>query len=180
VLRPLFRVGSITDYADPLLMNAFNTINLAGAVILTSTDVAKQLGVPEEKWIFPLGGAGTSDSGDCESIPTNRTTSLTRLVWLRPNFYSSPSISRSLDAALEVSQLKKDDIDLYDFYSCFPIVPKFAASHLGIDLEKNEKSLTLLGGLTSFGGAGNNYSMHVSCSPFSLSPRADWSRHSPR
>jgi hypothetical protein len=146
-------------------MNAFNTINLAGAVILTSTDVAKQLGVPENKWVFPLGGAGTSDSGDCESISTLGKALLIALVWLRPNFHSSPSISRSLDAALDVSQLKKDDIDLYDFYSCFPIVPKFAASHLGIDLEKSEKPLTLLGGLTSFGGAGNNYSMHVSFSP---------------
>jgi hypothetical protein len=27
---------------------------------------------------------------------------------------------------------------------------------------KPQKPITLLGGLTSFGGAGNNYSMHVS------------------
>lgn len=43
--------------------------------------------------------------------------SLTFSVWLRPNFYSSPSISRSLDASLEVSGLRKEDIDLFDFYS---------------------------------------------------------------
>lgn len=42
---------------------------------------------------------------------------LTILVWERPNFYSSPSISRSLDTALDVSGLGKDDIDLFDFYS---------------------------------------------------------------
>lgn len=87
---------------------------------------------------------------------------LTSAVWLRPNFHSSPSISRSIDAALEVSNLKKSDIDLHDFYSCFPIVPKLAAHHLGINTEKPERPITLLGGLTSFGGAGNNYSMHVS------------------
>ena len=52
--------------SDPLLMNAFNTINLAGAVILTSTDYAKELGIPESKWIYALGGAGTSDSSDCK------------------------------------------------------------------------------------------------------------------
>lgn len=52
---------------DPLLMNAFNTINLAGAVILTSTEMAKELGVPESKWVYPLGGAGTRDSYDCKS-----------------------------------------------------------------------------------------------------------------
>jgi hypothetical protein len=39
-------------------------------------------------------------------------------VWERPNFYSSPAISRSLDAALGASRLTKDEIDLFDFYSC--------------------------------------------------------------
>ena len=88
--------------------------------------------------------------------------SLTALVWERPSFYSSPSISASLDAAIKVSGLTKDDIDLYDFYSCFPIVPKLASAHLGLSITNGSKPITLLGGLTSFGGAGNNYSMHVS------------------
>jgi hypothetical protein len=39
------------------------------------------------------------------------------IVWERPNFYESPSISRSLDAGLEVSGLGKDDVDVFDFYS---------------------------------------------------------------
>jgi hypothetical protein len=47
-------------------MNAFNTINLAGAVVLTSTDVAKELGVPQDRWIYPLGGAGSSDADQCK------------------------------------------------------------------------------------------------------------------
>ena len=55
-------------HQDPLLMNAFNTINLAGAVILTSTDNARKLGIPSEKWIYPLGGAGTRDSDDCTVV----------------------------------------------------------------------------------------------------------------
>jgi len=47
-------------------MNAFNTVNLAAAVILTSTKLAKDFGIPESKWIYPIGGAGTSDASDCE------------------------------------------------------------------------------------------------------------------
>ncbi|TVY83907.1 hypothetical protein LSUE1_G001727 [Lachnellula suecica] len=133
-------------YPYPLLMNAFNNINLAGTCLLTSTDYARELGIPESKWIYALGGAGTSDSGN---------------FWERPNFYSSPSISRSLDAGLEVSGLNKDQIDLFDFYSCFPIVPKLACKHLGFSVTDLPKPITLLGGLTSFGGAGNNYSMHA-------------------
>jgi acetyl-CoA acetyltransferase len=127
-------------------MNAFNTVNLAGAVILTSASFAKSLGVPSSKWIYPLGGAGTKDSDE---------------FWKRPNFHSSPSISRSIDASLQVSNVSRNDIDLIDIYSCFPIVPKIAAKHLNLPIVGGPKSLTLLGGLTSFGGAGNNYSMHA-------------------
>ena len=128
-------------------MNAFNTINLAGAVILTSVRYARELGIAQERWVYVLGGAGTQDSDN---------------FWERPNFHSSPAISCTLDAGLEACGLSKADIDIYDFYSCFPIVPKLACLHLGLDILKPEKPITLLGGLTSFGGAGNNYSMHVS------------------
>ncbi|THW51769.1 hypothetical protein D6D22_00610 [Aureobasidium pullulans] len=130
----------------PLLMNAFNTINLAGAVVLTSVRYARELGIAQERWIYVLGGAGTQDSDN---------------FWERPNFHSSPAISCTLDAGLEACGLSKVDIDIYDFYSCFPIVPKLACLHLGLDILKPEKPITLLGGLTSFGGAGNNYSMHA-------------------
>jgi hypothetical protein len=46
-------------------MNAFNTINLAGAAILTSVAYAQELGIPQSKWIYALGGAGTQDSNNC-------------------------------------------------------------------------------------------------------------------
>lgn len=51
---------------DPMLMNAFNNVNLAAACIVTSAGFARDLGVAEEKWVYPLGGAGTRDSYDCE------------------------------------------------------------------------------------------------------------------
>ena len=127
-------------------MNAFNTVNLASAIILTSTSFAKELGVSESKWIYPLGGAGTKDADE---------------FWKRPNFYSSPSIARSIDASLKVSGVSKEEMDIVDIYSCFPIVPKIAAQHLGLPVVGGDKPLTILGGLTSFGGAGNNYSMHA-------------------
>jgi hypothetical protein len=47
-------------------MNAFNNVNIAGACLLTSTEYAKELGIPKSKWIYPLGGAGTRDSSDCK------------------------------------------------------------------------------------------------------------------
>ena len=145
-------IGTVTKrnrmicFPYPLLMNAFNTVNLAATCLLTSTDYAKELGIPESKWIYPLAGAGTRDSN---------------YFWGRPNFHSSLAISRSLDTCLKLSGLRKDQIDLFDLYSCFPIVPKLACHHLGLPITKGAKPITLLGGLTSFGGAGNNYSMHA-------------------
>jgi hypothetical protein len=56
-----------TLVTDPLLMNAFNTVNLASACILTSTEYATQLGIPKDRWIYPLGGAGFNERENCES-----------------------------------------------------------------------------------------------------------------
>ncbi|KAF3001449.1 hypothetical protein E8E13_008119 [Curvularia kusanoi] len=145
-------IGTVTPknrmicFPYPLLMNAFNTVNLAGAIILTSTTFASSLQIPKSRWIYPLAGAGTSDASD---------------FWARPNFHSSPSIERSLSTALSLSNTLVSEIDLIDIYSCFPIVPKLAAAALSLPILGGPKPLTLLGGLTSFGGAGNNYSMHA-------------------
>ncbi|KAF7197908.1 hypothetical protein HII31_00622 [Pseudocercospora fuligena] len=145
-IKTVSKKNRMICFPYPLLMNAFNTVNLSAAAIVTSTDYARELGIPSHKWVYPLGGAGTADSSD---------------FWKRPAYWWSPSISRSLDTALDVSAIDKSDIDLYDFYSCFPIVPKLACEHLDLPIIGSPKPITLLGGLTSFGGAGNNYSMHA-------------------
>ncbi|KAJ5175787.1 Thiolase [Penicillium canariense] len=148
-------IGSISKknrmicFPYPLLMNAFNAVNLAAACVITSTEFAKKLQVPEERWIYPLGGAGSRERN---------------LFWERPNFFQCSAISDSLDNCLGNSGITSREIDIYDFYSCFPIVPKLACHHLGLSITTPEKPITVLGGLTSFGGAGNNYSMHVCCS----------------
>lgn len=87
---------------DPLLMNAFNTVNLAAAVLLTSAENARELGVPEDKWVYPLGGAGRKEK---------------KHFWERPNFHQSDAISISLDECLSVSGVTMKDIDVLDLYS---------------------------------------------------------------
>lgn len=98
----------------------------------------------------------SSDNAEC-SVCANKSTT----VWERPNFFESSAISKSLNHCLGSSELSSGEIDIYDFYSCFPIVPKLACQHIGLSITKPQKPITVLGGLTSFGGAGNNYSMHV-------------------
>lgn len=135
----------------PLVMNAFNTVNLAAAVILTSVAKAQELGIPEDRWVYVLGGAGTNEPS---------------IFWDRRQFDECDAVKHSLLEALKVSNLRKEDLDLVDFYSCFPIVPKLAARYLNLPILPASppdayKELTILGGLTSFGGAGNNYSLHA-------------------
>lgn len=87
---------------DPLLMNAFNTVNLAAAVLLTSAENARELGVPEDKWVYPLGGAGRKER---------------KHFWERPNFHQSDAISISLDECLSLSGVTMKDVDVLDLYS---------------------------------------------------------------
>lgn len=102
-------------------MNAFNTVNLAAACVLTSVENAERLGVPEEKWVYPLGGAGRKEKERCKSsektlcVPSIQTDAST--VWERPNFYHSEAISLALDGCLASSGLKADDVDALDLYS---------------------------------------------------------------
>lgn len=49
-------------------MNAFNNVNLAAACLLTSVEYARELEIPESQWIYPLGGAGTSDAANCMKL----------------------------------------------------------------------------------------------------------------
>lgn len=77
-------------------------------------------------------------------------------------FQTAKGRSRSLRLLLvSASQLTTQPKKHADHCSCFPIVPKLACEHLDLPTTRAAKPLTLLGGLTSFGGAGNNYSMHV-------------------
>lgn len=103
-------------------MNAFNNVNLAASCILTSVTYARQLGISESKWIYPLGGAGTQDSQNCKYSTActafrRRAHERFPTVWERPSFHSSPAISRSLAACLDVSGLSEKEIDIFDFYS---------------------------------------------------------------
>lgn len=124
ILPGLYHIEVVNLSAiDPLYMNAFNTVNMAAACLLTSAGYARHIGISEDKWIYVLGGAGTEESRKCKEssrpsphvMPIWLTSSI--LVWERPCYFSSAAISRSIDEGLRVSGLRADEIDVYDFYS---------------------------------------------------------------
>lgn len=125
------------------LMIANDAVNQAAAVLVTSYERAVAAGIPERRMIFIGGGAGARDHAS---------------FMARDNYGHSPSIEACLDAALAHSGLAAADFDHIELYSCFPCVPKLARRYLGLDPKVVP---TVIGGLTFFGGPGNNYMTHA-------------------
>lgn len=132
--------------ADPFprRMVARDQANQGAAVILASVEKARELGVPEEKWVFLHGGADVA-----EGMPL-----------ARQDLAAYPAAGLALRRALEVAGIGASDLDLLDLYSCFPIAVFDAREELGLGAD-DPRPLTVTGGLPFFGGAGNNYSMHA-------------------
>lgn len=130
--------------ADPYLKwhVAQDAVNQGAALILTYEDKARELGIPQEQWVYLHGGADAQD----------------KLVTRRPALHESAAMQAVLDAALAQSGGSIADIDHLELYSCFPCAVQYACDALGID--SASRQLTQTGGLPFFGGAGNNYSMH--------------------
>ena len=127
------------------LMNAIMSVDQAAAVLLTDVDTARQLGIPERKWVY-LWGCG--DAIDHWYVSD------------RVNYVSSPAIRLAGERALAQAGLSIDQIDHLDLYSCFPAATQIAAEMLGMAID-DPRSLTVTGGLPYHGGPGNNYTTHA-------------------
>ncbi len=118
-------------------------VNQGAALLLTTVGKAKSLGVPEDKWVYLHGYADTKE----------------RVLLKREKLGRSQAMAWALKGALLSADKSAGDIDLFDIYSCFPVVVSEARGILGI-AEDDPRPLTQTGGLAFFGGAGNNYTMH--------------------
>ena len=122
-------------------------VDQAAAIFLTDEQTASEIGVPKEKWVYPVGGGDASD------------------IWHvseRVSFYSSPSARVAADTALAQAGVSLDQVDCLDLYSCFPCATRIVRNMLGMD-KNDPRPLTITGGMQCFGGPGNNYSMHAIC-----------------
>ncbi|MBT4519940.1 MAG: acetyl-CoA acetyltransferase, partial [Halieaceae bacterium] len=119
-------------------------VNQAAAVVLTSVETARELGIPEEKWVYLLGQAETSDRPFTERLDMGQ----------------SDAMALAYTTALQRAGVTAQELDYFDLYSCFPIAVSSACECLGIS-EGDSRGLTVTGGLPFFGGPGNNYSMHA-------------------
>ncbi|MCY4057022.1 MAG: hypothetical protein OXG44_03375, partial [Gammaproteobacteria bacterium] len=131
------------SFPYPKLMNSNSNVDQAAALILCSTTVARRLGIPQDKWVYPWATTAAHD---------------TYAVSNRDNLHSSPGIRIAGGRALELADRDVEDVAHVDLYSCFPSAVQVAAAELGLG---EERPLTVTGSLTFGGGPLNNYVMHA-------------------
>ncbi|HEY9218985.1 MAG TPA: acetyl-CoA acetyltransferase [Phenylobacterium sp.] len=134
----------MVGYPYPKYLNAIMEVDQSAAVLIASESKARELGVPEEKWVY-LHGCG--DAADLWN-PIDR-----------QNFHSSPAMRGTGRRAFEMAGIGLDAVKYIDLYSCFPVAVEVGAEELGLALD-DPRGLTVTGGLPYAGGPGNNYAMH--------------------
>ncbi|HKS20310.1 MAG TPA: acetyl-CoA acetyltransferase [Bradyrhizobium sp.] len=127
------------------LMVANPTVNMGGAVLLTSLAKAREAGIAEDRLVYPLGGASAEEPHD---------------YLVRDQFFESHPQTAVLEAVMNLVEGDGKKFDAIELYSCFPCVPKMARRTLGLGPDVQP---TVTGGLTFFGAPLNTYMTHAAC-----------------
>lgn len=149
VERSVDEIVTVTDdnrmICDPYprLLVARDQVNQGAAALLMSVAVARELGVPEDKWVYLHGHADLVEQAFLDRADVGR----------------SPATALAAQEALRVAELGIGDIATFDLYSCFPF-PVFTFCDVTGLATDDPRGLTLTGGLPYFGGPGNSYSLH--------------------
>ena len=122
---------------------AQDAVDLGGAVILTSAGKARELGVPQDKWVWLAGAAEAAEPPLSERAVIHR----------------SAALDFAIPAALDQAGLSATELGPVDIYSCFPCAV-FAAVDSMQDAGRALGDYTLTGGLSFFGGPGNGYAVY--------------------
>lgn len=127
------------------LMVANPSVNMGGALLLTSLAKARAAGIAEDRLVYPLGGASAEEPPD---------------YLVRDQFYESHPQNAVLKAVMDIAGGDGKKFDAIELYSCFPCVPKMARRTLGLGADVQP---TVTGGLTFFGAPLNTYMTHAAC-----------------
>ena len=127
------------------LMVANPTVNMGGALLLTSLAKARAAGVPEDRIVYAWGGASAEEPRD---------------YLIRDQFFESHPQNAVLKAIMDLIEGDGKKFDAIELYSCFPVVPKMARRTLGLGPDVQP---TVTGGLTFFGAPLNTYMTHAAC-----------------
>jgi acetyl-CoA C-acetyltransferase len=127
------------------LMVANPTVNMGGAILLTSLAKARAAGIAEDRLVHVWGGASAEEPRD---------------YLIRDQFFQSHPQNAVLKAVMDLAGGDGKAFDAIELYSCFPCVPKMARRTLGLGPDVHP---TVTGGLTFFGAPLNTYMTHAAC-----------------
>jgi acetyl-CoA C-acetyltransferase len=127
------------------LLTSNVVVDMGAAVVVSSLEAARAAGVPDDQLVFPQRGAYALEQW-LVSTRTELSQSLAMRACARALFGEEPP--------------SPDDLGLLDLYSCFPCAVQMGGDALGIDVLSDERPPTVTGGMTFFGGPGNNYVTH--------------------
>ncbi|MFQ5699910.1 MAG: acetyl-CoA acetyltransferase [Myxococcota bacterium] len=144
-LTTVTRENRMIAYPYPKYLNAVLATDQAAALLMMSVEAARALGIPEERWVYWWGGAQAQEQAWWPSE--------------RPDFSRCPSMLDASLGALYNAGVSVDEIDLFDFYSCFPVAVEVAAQQLGLN-EDDPRGFTVTGGLPYAGGPASAYCLH--------------------
>jgi len=138
------RENRMVCFPYPKLMNAIIETDQAAALIVTGSETARELGIPEEQWVYLWGCGEARDKW---------------FVSERLNYHTSPAMKAAIQRSLGMAGLTVNDIGAFDLYSCFPSAVQLGLDALGLKPD-DPRPLTVTGGLPYAGGPGNNYVSH--------------------
>ncbi len=115
------------------------TVDQAAALLVCSAGVARDAGVPADRWLFPHVALHSSDA-----------VTLTA----RRHLHAWPGMAALGRAAEAHVHQRLRDLELAEVYSCFPAAVRVQQRALGLDPEGTP---TVTGGMTFAGGPFNNF-----------------------
>jgi acetyl-CoA C-acetyltransferase len=127
------------------LLTSNVVVDMGAALIVTSLEAARVAGVPDDDLVFPLAGAAAREQW---------------LISRRLELSVSLAMRECVRRLFDGRSSSVDQVSFLDLYSCFPIAVELASDALGIDPLTDERAPSVTGGMTFFGGPGNNYVTH--------------------
>ena len=118
-------------------------VDQACALLFCSVSKAREYGIPESQWIFPLA-----------STESNQIINVSQ----RPNLGQSKAAEMAGQRALNIAGLTIEEIDFIDLYSCFPSAVNLNIQALNIP---EDRDLTVTGAMPYGGGPLNNYCLQA-------------------
>lgn len=119
--------------------NSFWNVDQAAGLILCAAEVARELGIPEERWVYPRAVADAN-----HMVP----------LCERAELHRSFGFQVAGRRAFEIAGLDAQQVSHRELYSCFPAAVRAQLRELELDASK---PVTVTGGMAFAGGPLNNF-----------------------